>query len=714
MMKLLRWVLGRFRMATSGLGRRLSTVFGALITMIVVAVILLNVQSQLQMVEERSEQRQSHLLDLATEVSLPYLIEGRSAELEIIYEELRKQPDVNDVFVVDADGLVLVESGPENGAEYLQISNDPLVDAVSRSGVIERQEQEHVLLIAKPLLIGRVNYGTLRLDYNRFSDRSEIARLRTRNLLAGLLFVGIGVFTSRMVAVRLVRPLNRLTVATERAADGDLEQTISVETNDEFESLATSFNTMLGALRRSIKEIHEIAYRDKLTGVPNRAWFSHELQQISVDAAGTSNEFSILFLDIDNFKSVNDSHGHHIGDSLLVQFTERLRRCALDMGLNVVDVGLTRNTHSYRFKSDVLIARLGGDEFTVIVPTAFCGDLVDAVISCMKPVFHVESMNFHTTTSIGVAMFPKNATTTEGLLKCADVAMYQAKRAGRNTYAFYDSDLHQQSLDRQVLEGEIRQALKTDQFIIFLQPQFLVQTREITGAEALIRWNHPTKGILTPDVFLPLVAGMGLLPEIGRLVVRRTLAVAQSVRDFYPTQLTFAMNLSVDELADEALVEEILWLIEGSGLPPGSVEIEITENTAMTDVSGIERQLERLHAVGARLAIDDFGVGYSNLGRLKGLEFEILKLDRSLLQDVGEDEEAENLMATVLSMAKVMHADVVAEGIETERQLAVLARYNCKFFQGYLGARPMSEEAFLDGLQVNVRGREVISSALPM
>ncbi len=683
------------RLAKSGLGRRLSFVFGALISTIVGAVILINVQTQLQLVHERQELRLFHLLDMATEVSLPYLIEGRAAELDIIFEELRGQPDVLDLFIVDPDGVTVVESDEEDGLDFLKTSDDILTRAASETGEIQRRTFERVQQIAKPLLIGNVNYGTLRLDFDPEGFQADSEKVWTTNLLAGILFVLVGLFTSNIVSARLVRPLNRLTRATERAAGGDLDQTISVSTNDEIESLATSFNTMLIALRSSIQEIHEVAYKDKLTGVPNRAWLSHQLEQIAIEASSRQEAFSVLFLDLDDFKSVNDNHGHHVGDMLLVLFADRLRKCVLDTGLVLLNVGSVRSGSNYRFESDAVVARLGGDEFTIVVPTSLCHVLVERIIDIMQEPLRVEGLTLRTTTSIGVANFPDHAPSCELLLKHADVAMYQAKRAGRNTFALYDGDQHRLAIERQELAADIRDAIDMDQFVIFLQPQFYISDGMVSGAEALVRWNHPVRGILGPDMFLPLAAGAGLLPDIGRLVMRKTLAAAQRILPSVDVPLTFAMNLSVDELADEKFVEDLLWRIDAANLPAGTIELEITENTAMSDGSAITQRLERLRLVGTRLAIDDFGVGYSNLGRLKGLAFDTLKLDRSLLQDVGEDEEAEDLMATILAMAQVMKADVVAEGIETETQLSVLGKYPCKYFQGYLGARPMPVDHFV-------------------
>lgn len=696
---ILRAIADGARVAKSGLGRRLSYVFGALISAIVAAVILINVQTQLQLVQERLDQRLRHLQDIATEVSLPYLIEGRAAELDIIFDEMRRQADILDLYIVDAKGLTIVESGESEGSAFLMPANDPLADAAAASREMRRARTPERLRVALPMLIGELNYGTLRLDFDPNSLHSEIVKVWTTNALAGILFVVVGMFTSNIVAARLVRPLNRLTRATERAAGGDLDQTISVRTNDEIESLAHSFNTMLVALRRSIQEIHEVAYRDKLTGIPNRAWLTTKLEQITLEASSRGERFSVLFLDLDDFKAVNDNLGHHVGDMLLVQFAGRLRDCVSGLGLVSLNVGTARPAAEFRFDRSAVVARLGGDEFTLVVPCGLCTELAERIVAAMQAPFVVDELTLRATTSIGLALFPDQAASYEALLKHADVAMYQAKRAGRNRYAIYDGDQHKLSLERQELAAEIREAIVGDQFEIFLQPQFQVATGQVSGAEALVRWRHPERGIMLPGIFLPLAAGAGLLPEIGRLVVRRTLAAAQRILPTAETPLTFAMNLSVDELADEEFVEELLWQIDSADLPTGTLEIEITENTAMSDGARIERQLERLRRAGTRLAIDDFGVGYSNLGRLKGLAFDTLKLDRSLLQDVGENEEAENLMATILAMAQVMRADVVAEGIETTTQLSVLAKYHCRYFQGFLGARPMAVDDFVAWLQ---------------
>ena len=700
------------RMATSGFGRRLSTVFGALITVIVIVVVVVNAQAQLQVARDRLELRISHLLQTGTEIILPYMAEGRGAGMEAVLRDMSGQPDVLDLYIADADGRRITHGGPSpaEGVDAL-LPPDPLAARALQTGRTERERLSHVERLARPLLFGPSRIGVLRFDIDRQSLRSQAIRIWITNALVGAVLVLAGLFVSNIVAARMIRPLNRLTLATERAAGGDLDQAISLRTNDEIESLANSFNTMLATLRRSIQEIHEVAYRDKLTGVPNRAWLGHQLEQIVLEAATQRKAFSLLFLDVDDFKAVNDNHGHHVGDRLLILFAERLRKCVAEIDLRLVNVDTPRECTTFQFDRDAIVARLGGDEFTIVVPTAFCRDLANHVIEAMQEDFLVESRRILATVSIGVANFPDHASSYELLLKHADVAMYQAKRAGRNTLAFYDGDQHKLSQERQELVAEIRQAIDADQFDVFLQPQFSVATGLVAGAEALVRWHHPARGLLAPDSFLSVAAGAGLLPEIGRAVVRKTLFAAARILARSGNPLTFAVNLSVDELADDAFVEELLWRIDAANLPSGTIEIEITESTAMTDSTAVERQLERLRKAGTKLAIDDFGIGYSNLGRLKGLAFDSLKLDRSLLQDVGENEEAENLMATILAMAQVMRADVVAEGIETVTQLSVLAKYQCRFYQGFLGGRPMPVDQFVNWIEEcdrrNLPGRAV-------
>ncbi len=675
-----------------GLRRRLSAVFGLVIATLVVCVIAVNTVVQVKFVKERLDTRAGHLLELAEEVSLRFLIENRPAELEILFEDLGDQPDVVQIYLIDSAGTVFVHSELSVLDYFLMPSDDPLAAQSRRQGRTIMARSGDLRHYARPINIGGVHYGVLRIDISEATASREVMTVLSRNTLIGALFVLLGIAISGIISQRLTQPLQLLTEATKKAAGGDLRQSIDLRTNDEFESLGRSFNRMLGALRASMMKVNVTAYRDTLTGIPNRAWLMDTLQAVVKDARDTGQELAVLFLDMDGFKKVNDLHGHQAGDTLLFEFTRRLSASLGEIGLREYDLEATFVRPLNPAAGEAAIARLGGDEFTVIVRIGDAVSLAETIVAAMQPTFRIDNKVCAVSASIGIATYPRHAATMKDLIKCADTAMYQAKDAGRNCWRFYDLEHHLLSVERAKLESEIKFAIADNQFVAYLQPQFEVATGALTGAEALVRWHHPERGILLPNDFLPIAKEMGLLPDIGKCVVEQSLAAAAFAQT--TPGFVLAINVSVVELLDNSFIDHLLATYDRFEFSQGAVEIEITEETLMDIDLNVEERIARLKAVGLRLAIDDFGVGYSNLGRLRHLAFDTLKVDRSLTVGVGEQADANALMLAILDMARAIEIDVIAEGIETETQLAFLSANGCRFYQGFWGGKPVPCDVF--------------------
>ncbi|MCV6594921.1 MAG: EAL domain-containing protein [Silicimonas sp.] len=676
-----------------GLGRKLTFTFGGLISIFVVAVVFLNVQIQIELVRQRVELRSQQLVRLGVEVSLPYLLDGRPAELEAIFEEISAQRDVAHVYLLDKDGHMLVDGADVEVTDFLAPFDDPFARRALAARTQLREITGNLDRFAHPILLGDAHYGTLRLDIRRDTLRSELVTVWTRNAYVGVFFIFLGLATSSALARRLTTPLIHLTRATERAAAGELDQKIDVETNDEIESLAHSFAQMLGTMRDHITQIQELAYVDKLTQIPNRAWFSDQIEAKTMDPHTPS--FAVMFLDIDNFKTINDRYGHDVGDVLLTTFAQRLAACLADEHLSMARVG---NRGPLR-RNRALLARLGGDEFTLILPTFAAENVARRIIAATHAPIEVGKLSFTVTTSIGIGLFPDQGRSAHDLLKIADTAMYQAKQAGRNCYRIYNDSLHQAEIDREEMQSDLSAAIAAQALEIHLQPQFETATGRVSGAEVLLRWHHPRKGLLSPDTFLPLAATRGLLPAIGRETTRLAIEAATRIQLFSGRPFVLAVNLSADEIMDADLISELVAQVRRAGVDPAGIEIEITEDTAMVDDRIAADHLAKLRALGLRLAIDDFGVGFSNLARLKNLAFDTLKIDRSLLADVDSDPGSARLVTMIIELAHAIHADVVAEGVETEAQRAFLAAQNCRHYQGYLGGRPMPAPEFEDWLR---------------
>lgn len=687
------------RSAKNGLAQRLTLVFGLVIALFVAAVLAINVQTQQRLLTEGETLNIDHLLRLTKEVSSPHLLAGNPAALEIFFEELLERDDILSVFLIDAQGLVFV-AGSYDETPFLSTPDDPLIVRARETGIrqIDMDLDKATQEIAGPIYAGDQLIGILRISLSNKGLRQGVRTVFISNLALGLVFFFIAISVSSVLASRLTDPLTRLTAVARKVTDGDLNQTIDIRSNDEIGILADGLNTMLQTVRTSMSEVHRVAYEDRLTGIPNRSWLNARLEQIVQHHADKTCSFAVMFLDIDNFKMVNDTHGHHVGDLLLQGFARRLARCAAEKGLSVATVDHNDALLVNVCGTEAILTRLGGDEFTLILPSHLAKSLAASIVEAMRKPFRLDGTQLPVSTSIGIALFPDHAVTREHLLKCADVAMYQAKHAGRNTVRFYDHESHELLKQRSRMERDLERAVENDAFDLALQPQFHVQTGQVMGVEALIRWHHPQRGAIAPDEFLPVAACMGLLPKIGDIMMDKAVALAASINADRQTPLTVAVNVAVEDLSEEGFADGVAHLLDRHQARAQWLEIEITEGTAMDQNTHVEKQMAALRDLGVRFALDDFGMGYSNLGRLNALAFETLKIDRSLIDGIHDDANAQGLLKTVLDMADAIGANVVAEGVETADQLAFLRSTGCECYQGYLGGRPMPADAFLGWL----------------
>lgn len=685
-----------------GLRRRITLTVGLLISSFVAAALANNLFIQRQLIDSRLDERAESLGRLVAEITGSYLYDLRVAELEIVYEDIERQDDVEEIIFVDPSGLKMV-SGSINGSpgsSFLEIVEDDLIDAAREAETLLRRREGEFERVAVPAVIGDEYLGTVSFTLRRSGYNAELATVGRRNLLLGVIFLVAAVVMSWVIARNLTSPLHKLVALTDRAAAGDLDQRIEVRTNDEFEILARSFDTMLQTVRANLEEIHKLAYRDELTGLSNRAWFQTMLSRAVGTAQAEDGSLALLFLDLDQFKQLNDSLGHQVGDELLAAVASRLRECAESLGPvaapSPIGVSPGRNT----------VSRLGGDEFTLLIPNATAASscaLAERLLDSFATPFEIAGTTHLASTSIGIALCPDHATCPEVLLKNADIAIYQAKQSGRNTFRLFDAEMATKSIRRLALERELRVAIAENQFEIVLQPQFQTTSRQLIGAEVLVRWRHPTDGLLSPDTFLPIAAEAKLLPEIGRRVFKLALEAFHAWRLPPDRAFRLALNASVEELESEGFSDWLLDLLDRHHVSPGMIELEMTECAAIFDSDRVEQQVGVLQAAGIRFAVDDFGIGYSNLGRLKRLAFETLKIDRSLMQGVGEDDGAAVLVESIVNMAMALDLEVLAEGVETEVQLGLLRGLGCHYVQGYLLGRPMTAEAFAEWLRSGAR-----------
>ncbi|CAI8720217.1 diguanylate cyclase [Brevibacillus sp. IT-7CA2] len=433
--------------------------------------------------------------------------------------------------------------------------------------------------------------------------------------------------------------------------------------------------------QRAKSMIEYQAFHDELTGLPNRRKLHQALQEAIVNNSEQGTRFAVLVLDIDRFKLINDSLGHTYGDRFLQEVSDRIKKSAEGF--------------------DVTIARMGGDEFTLICQNVE-GDhkfstLADRVVKEIEIPYLLQGKDYYVSASIGVAVYPDHGCSEEQLLKNADAAMYEVKKNGKNGFQFFTNELDDQVLMRIELERDLRKAVKNDELVLYYQPQIQTGINQLIGVEALVRWNHPIKGILSPGVFIPIAEETGLIFEIGTWTLKEACKQMKKWHDAGGPLIPVSVNLSSRQFHQPNLVGYIRQILVESGLAPQYLELEITESMMMDPELSTEI-LKELNEYGVKISLDDFGTGYSSLSYLKLLPIHKLKIDRSFITDITMNPSDQAIVATIISMAKHLNMNVIAEGIETQGQLDFLTENACKEIQGYYFSRPLPatevEEAF--------------------
>jgi diguanylate cyclase (GGDEF)-like protein len=448
---------------------------------------------------------------------------------------------------------------------------------------------------------------------------------------------------------------------------------------------------------RSRKRIRYLTRYDALTRVSNRIQFQHKLQQAIARANRNGVKVALLYVDLDRFKDINDTHGHPVGD-----------RCLEIMARRLVDAT----------DSNTLIGRLAGDEFAILIESLPADqDLRPALSATARTLldriateFYVERQEIFVTASVGIAICPDDADNVIDLIRNADAAMYHAKQNSGNTYGFYSPEMNSDAVDRLMLKNELRRAMERSEFQVVYQPKVDLRDGRVTGAEALLRWRHPKRGEVPPSVFIPLAEDSSLIFEIGEWVLNRVCAdyVQWQTRLAWPGRV--AVNLSLRQLRQRDFIERIEQAFERHRLTPSCIELEITESTLMSDGEKTLRMLDRLYQLGLHLSIDDFGTGYSSLSALQDFPIGTLKIDQSFVQGAAREPDRGAIVTTIINMGQSLKMDVVAEGVETEEQLEFLRRHDCTYAQGHLFGEPVDADAYLAMLVDQQRGTRHLAS----
>ena len=444
--------------------------------------------------------------------------------------------------------------------------------------------------------------------------------------------------------------------------------------------------------KQAERQIQYMAHHDALTGLPNRILLHSRLEQAIAQARRRDEMVALLLLDLDDFKEVNDTLGHFAGDELLVAVAERITSCIRDLDS---------------------CARLGGDEFAVIQVGVRENDGIDKLcerlIEVIGQPFLVQEQEVIVGTSIGVSVYPRDGMKVEPLLKSADLALYQAKASGRRTHHFFEEELNLQLQRQKALERELRQAVQQEQFVIHFQPQMEIATGRLVGVEALIRWEHPARGLLMPDQFIPAAERTGLIVPIAEWVLSRACAIAEAWRVETGHAVRIAVNLSPAQFHyRQNLVELVATALQESGLPPCRLELEITEGVLLQHSEANLETLRHLKELGVCIGMDDFGTGFASLACLRRFPFDLIKIDRSFIRDLERASEAQAIVRAAVSLGRSLRMRCLAEGVETLEQLRFLEHEGCSEAQGFYFSRAVSESEIRQQLLVgSCAGRNV-------
>ena len=523
------------------------------------------------------------------------------------------------------------------------------------------------LALAKPLLgpAGKPS-AVLLLSYPWAAAMAAYRTMEVGIALAGVMGLLLVLLGSRRLANGIARPIAALDAAARALEEGTRTELL-VESDDEVGRLAQSFNRMSAGIVEREHRITHLAFHDTLTSLPNRTYFCQQLESELQRSLKRGQRTTLLCLDLDGFKGINDSLGHPIGDALLRQMGDILSRIT----------------------SDAVVARLGGDEFAIILADHDDVDrpraLAQAILDEMRSPLLVDGHQIATGASIGIAISPNDGADSDALLKNADLALYRAKQDGRGVFRFFEPALDAAARKRRALELDLREAIQSGQFRLNFQPIFDLKRDRIGGFEALLRWEHPTRGNVPPIEFISVAEETGLIIAIGDWVMQEACRQATA----WPAHVRVAVNVSPLQFRNSGFPNVIFQALSHSGLSPDRLEIEITESVFLDGETTVVTLLHKLRAMGVRIALDDFGTGYSSLSYLRSFPFDKIKIDKSFVDAVAEDRSAAAIVRAIVDLATALHMETTAEGVEDRDQLSELRGQGCSSIQGYLFSRPI-------------------------
>lgn len=657
-------------------------------------------------IKSQSEMLGNFVSSIAPETLLSYDFDA----LNDYMKEITNSEDVIFAMIFSPEGEAMtsyVQRSNHYITAYLMDKKElDLSDLVNKLGKNPDIIHQRFPIVFEKKILGYFHVGISKIRVEELSRKKLFGQLSIAALFTVLL--GLGIYM--VFRLYTMRPIIQLVEGAKRIASGRLNEAVMVYSKDELGRLAISFNQMMRQLKRSNEEkdsvleqikllnqtlesrveqrtyeletanqqLEQLAMRDSLTNLPNRFCIQDKLNQYISDAKHNKTIFSVIMMDLDRFKDINDTLGHDCGDQLLVELSLRLREI---------------------LRPRDMVGRLGGDEFAILLPETDARGariVAEKVLKILESSFYLENMAFTIGASLGIAIYPIHGETSSAILKSADIAMYHAKHQ-KLDHCVYDSSLDSHSTDRLTLMSELREAINKGSLELYYQPKVDLIAERIVGVEALVRWNHDVRGFISPDEFIPMAEQSGLIRPLTHWVISTALAQCEAWHQ-QGIPISVSINLSVHNLQDADFPAQVSQLLEMTKVDNQFIQFEVTESTIMTNPDYVQHVLQEMGKSRVSFAIDDFGTGYSSLSTLKKLPVQELKIDKSFVMDMAEDTDDEAIVHSIIDMAHNLGLSVIAEGVENITVTKQLIRLGCDLIQGYYISKPLPKDAITNML----------------
>ncbi len=621
-----------------------------------------------------------------------------------------RNENVVSIIVYDELGKI-IHDGKEEIPRYGElVPNQKTLDGIRAHDQLVRQLENdgNIISVSKPIWIGDQPLGGVKVrmalagvlhdlekmwQNQKKIEEKDMFTMLVSALITALIFVLLSIVVSVMLARLLAKPIQDLADQAIKIGQGKLEFYMPVSKGKEMSILANAFNEMCINIAKYQDRIHALAFHDSLTGLPNRNMFQEFLQQTLKHARRNNEKFAVLYLDLDDFKRINDSMGHDAGDSILCNVANRLQATLRDE--DYIGKVITN-------KPEDLIARLGGDEFIIIISNikSRCDASVAAerVIQSLNDPFDINGQQCYVTFSIGITLYPIDGDDSDVLIKNSDIAMYESKKAGKNTYRFFSQATNDRILNKFTIESKLHKAIENNEFYLYYQPIVNVHTNEVSGLEALIRWDTMNAKLNSPSAFIPIAEETGLIIPIEEWVIDKVCKQIRTWQQKGISPIPVSINISHNHFSNEGLCDFLSKCIIGNDIDPKSLVLELTETAIMKNFDITNNALMRIKKLGVKIALDDFGAGYSSFDLLRKFPIDILKIDKSFIDEVTDKDHHGKIISAMITMGHSLDMDVIVEGIEQTVQLQYLQLSQCDHAQGFLLGEPMS----IDKLEKNI------------